>query len=113
MVAIKADSHPNVAVRAFRFLKWPLFAIELFLLWMLFNAVFVAPGLHPNERIRMAAVLATLSASTAWASGRLFQGVSSDGRSSRGQIFATPPVVICIFVLSVTAVAMTVLLANR
>ena len=60
--------------RASSFFKWLLFGLELFLLWMLFNTIFVVPGWNPGKRIKTAVVLAILSAVAAWASGRMFGG---------------------------------------
>ena len=54
----------------FRFFKWLLFAVELFLLWVLCNTLFLVPGPYYGERgviIIAAALLATV---VGWGSGR-------------------------------------------
>jgi hypothetical protein len=103
--------HPTRAVRVF---KWLSFGVELFLLWVLCNTLFLVPGPYRGVRGIMIAVSALLAALVSWTSGRLFQRTSTDGATSLSKTVSSPPVVICIFVLSVATVVMVVaLLATR
>ncbi len=100
--------------RAFDFFKWLLFGIEIFLLWVLCNTLFLVPGSYIGERGLIIGVSALLSAVVAWTSGRMFQSTSSDGSTSLGKTLSAPPVVICIFVLAVAGLTMAIaLLATR
>jgi hypothetical protein len=100
--------------RAIRIVKWLLFGVELFLLWVLCNTLFLVPGPYRGERGVIIAASAVLAALAAWTSGRLFQRSSTDGSPSLGKTFSSPPVVICIFVLAVASIVMTVaILATR
>ena len=104
----------NRPARAVRVFKWILFGVEIFLLWVLCNTLFLVPGPHRGDRGIIIVVSAVLAALVSWASGRLFQRTSTDGAPSLSKTFSSPPVVICIFVLVVATVVMTVaLLATR
>jgi MFS superfamily sulfate permease-like transporter len=96
---------PTPAVRTF---KWLLFAVEIFLLWVLCNTLFLVPGPYRGDRGIIIAVSTVLAAVVAWTSGRLFQRPSPDGSRSLGKTFSSPPVVICIFVLAVASIVMAV-----
>ena len=100
--------------RTVRFVKWLSFGVEIFLLWVLCNTLFLVPGPYRGERGIIIVVAAVLAALFSWASGRLFQRISTGGAPSLSKTFSSPPVVICIFVLVVATVVMTVaLLATR
>ena len=102
------------STRAVRLFKWLSFGVEIFLLWVLCNTLFLVPGPYRGERGIIIVVSAVLAALVSWASGRLFQRASTRGVPSPSSLFSSPPVVICIFVLAVTTVVMTVaLLATR
>lgn len=104
----------NRPTRAVRVFKWLLFAVELFLLWVLCNTLFLVPGPYRGDRGIIIAVSAVLAALVSWASGRLFQRTSTAVAASLRKTFSSPPVVICIFVLVVATVVMTVaILATR
>jgi hypothetical protein len=94
--------------RAVRIFKWLLFGVEIFLLWVLCNTLFLVPGPYRGERGVIIAVATVLAALVAWTSGRLFQRPSTDGSRSLGKTFSSPPMVICIFVLAVASVVMAV-----
>ena len=100
--------------RTVRIFKWLLFGVEIFLLWVLCNTLFLVPGPYRGERGIIIVVAAMLAALVSWTSGRLFQRASTDGAPSLSKTFSSPPVVICTFVLAVATVVMTVaLLASR
>jgi hypothetical protein len=102
-------ARPTRAVRVF---KWLLFGVEIFLLWVLCNTLFLVPGPYRGDRGIIIAVSAVLAALVSWTSGRLFQ--RTDGAPSLSKTFSSPPVVICIFVLAVATIVMTVaILATR
>jgi len=102
---------PTRTVRVF---KWLLFGVELFLLWVLCNTLFLVPGPYRGDRGIIIVVSAVLAALVSWTSGRLFQRTSTDGAPSLGKTFSSPPVVICIFVLAVATVVMSMaILATR
>jgi hypothetical protein len=104
----------NRPTRAVRVLKWLLFAVELFLFWVLCNTLFLVPGPYRGDRGIIIGVSAVLAALVSWTSGRLFQRTSTDVAPSLSKTFSSPPVVICIFVLVVAIVVMTVaILATR
>jgi hypothetical protein len=87
-------------------------AVEIFLLWVLCNTLFLVPGPYKGERGVIIIVTALLAAVVAWGSGRMFGPKNTP--SSLGKTLSTPPAVICIFVLAVTAVVMVVaVVANR
>lgn len=100
----------NRPTRAVRVFKWLLFGVELFLLWVLCNTLFLVPGPYRGDRGIIIAVSALLAALVSWTSGRLFQRTSADDGPSLSKTFSSPPVVICIFVLAVATVVMTVAL---
>jgi hypothetical protein len=96
----------------FRFFKWLLFAVEIFLLWVLCNTLFLVPGPYKGERGVIIIVAALLAGIVAWGSGKMFG--SQNATPSTGKTLTTPPAVICIFVLVIAAVVMVVaILANR
>jgi len=102
----------HTPTRTFRFLKWLLFMVEIFLLWVLCNTLFLVPGPYKGERGVIIIVAALLAAVAAWGSGRMFG--SETAPFSLRKTLSTPPVVICIFVLTVASVVMIVaILANR
>jgi hypothetical protein len=102
----------DTPTRTFRFFKWLLFAVEIFLLWVLCNTLFLVPGPYKGERGVIIIVAALLAAVVAWGSGRMF--VPENAPSSLPKSLSTPPAVICIFVLAVAAVVMVVaIFANR
>jgi hypothetical protein len=96
------------SVRAVLFLKWLMFVVEIFLLWVLCNTLFLVPGPYAGERGLIIAVTAPLAAAVAWTSGRLFQSSSTNESASLGKILSSPPVVICIFVFCVASIVMAV-----
>jgi hypothetical protein len=107
-----AEMKGDTPTRTFGFFKWLLFAVEIFLLWVLCNTLFLVPGPYKGERGVIIIVTALLAAVVAWGSGRMF-GLKNTP-SSLGKTLSTPPAVICIFVLAVTAVVMVVaVVANR
>ncbi len=104
----------NRPARTVRVFKWVLFGVELFLLWVLCNTLFLVPGPYRGDRGIIIVVAAVLAALVSWTSGRLFQRTSTDGVPPLSKTFSSPPVVICIFALAVAAVVMTVtILASR
>ncbi len=107
-------SDPSSRTHLIRVLKWLLFAVELFILWVLCNTLFLVPGPLVGARGLIILVAAPLAAGVAWASGRMFQILPSDEPVRISSILSSPPVVICIFVLSVATLATTVgILATR
>jgi hypothetical protein len=103
--------HPGRASSVF---KWLLFGVEIFLLWVLCNTLFLVPGPYIGDRGAIIVVSAVLATLVAWTSGRLFQRTSADRAPSLSKTFSSPPVAICIFVLAVATVVMTVaILASR
>jgi len=104
----------NRPTRTVRVFKWLSFGVELFLLWVLCNTLFLVPGSYRGERGIIIVVSAVLAALVSWMSGRLFQRTSTGDSPSLSKTFSSPPLVICIFVLVVATVVMTVaLLATR
>jgi hypothetical protein len=104
-------NRPAHAVRVF---KWILFGVELFLLWVLCNTLFLVPGPYRGDRGVIIVVSALLAALVSWTSGRLFQRTSAGSTPALGKTFSSPPVVICIFVLAVaTAVMVVAILATK
>jgi hypothetical protein len=97
----------NRPTRVVRVFKWILFGVEIFLLWVLCNTLFLVPGPYRGDRGIIIVVSAVLAALVSWSSGRLFQRTSTDG-APLSKTFSSPPVVICIFVLVVATVVMTV-----
>lgn len=107
---VVGTNHPAGVVHVF---KWLLFALELFLLWVLCNTLFLVPGPYRGGRGIIIVSSAVLASLVSWGSGRLFQRASAEV-ASVGKTFSSPPVVICIFVLVVATVVMTVaILATR
>jgi len=96
----------------FRFLRWVLFVIEIFCLWVLCNTLFLVPGPYRGERGIIIVVAALLAATIAWCSGKMFNASKTPSPTSK--TISTPPMAICIFVLVVAAIVMTVaVFANR
>jgi uncharacterized membrane protein YidH (DUF202 family) len=79
-------------------MKWLLFAVSLFTLWVSFNALFMLPGRYTAFNFELAGVGIAVGILAAWLSGKRF--TDSDPRKrNRGKIMQTPPVVLCIFIL--------------
>lgn len=99
--------------RFLRTLKWLSFGLELFLLWVLCNSLFLVPGPYAGPRGLMIGGAALLSTGAAWISGRMFHGSGNGSVPFRG-VLSTPPAVICMFVVCVAATVMAMaVLANR
>jgi membrane associated rhomboid family serine protease len=81
-------------------MKWILFAISLFVLWVAFNALFMAPGPYSAFKFEVAGVGIALGVLTAWLSGKRFADAEPKRRRSAA-IMKAPPVVLCIFILFV------------
>ena len=94
-------------------MKWPLFVISLFALWVAFDALYMLPGRYTAFNFELAAVGIGVGILTAWLSGRRFAEADSR-RRKRGAIMQAPPVVACIVVLVVfSAIALLKITASR
>ncbi|MBV8207819.1 MAG: hypothetical protein JO041_13580 [Acidobacteria bacterium] len=81
-------------------MKWLLFVISLFALWVAFNALYMVPGRYDAFRLEFAGGSITVGILAAWLSGRRF--AKSDASKPRtGAILQAPPVVLCIFILAI------------
>jgi hypothetical protein len=56
----------DTPTRTFGFFKWLLFAVEIFLLWVLCNTLFLVPGPYKGERGVIIIVTALPAAVVAW-----------------------------------------------
>lgn len=81
-------------------MKWILFAISLFALWVAFNALFMAPGRYSAFNFEVAGVGILVGITLAWVSGKRFADAEPKRRRS-GAILKAPPMVLCIFILFV------------
>lgn len=94
----------------YRLFKWPLFGVELFLLWTFCNTLFLFPAPFWGERGVIIAVAAFLASGAAFVSGRMFFTVTDRDSSLMRNLMSSPPVVICVFVLSVATVMFVLVL---
>jgi hypothetical protein len=103
---MNTDGQPgkHFGLRALRALKWLLFGIEVLLVWVLCNTLFLVPIPFGAQQKLIAGAAALLSALAAWASGSISQTIATRQIRSAPGVLSTPPVAICIFVLSVVAV---------
>src|ERR1700677_4665779 len=81
-----------------RDMKWVLFALSLFALWVSFNALYMLPGRYTAFNFELAGAGITVGILTAWLSGKRFATADEPKRKQR-TIMQTPPVVLCTFVL--------------
>ena len=95
--------NPDHPRRVYKFLRWPLLGLEIYSLFVFCNCLFLVPAPYMGVRGLMIAISALLALGSAWASGRMFLSSSLDGPSSRTKIFSTPPVIICMVIMSVAA----------
>ena len=70
-------------------MKWPLFVISLFALWVAFNALYMLPGRYTAFNFELAAIGIGVGILTAWLSGRRFAEADSR-RRKRGAIMQSP-----------------------
>lgn len=88
---------PVVQLRASE-MKWLLFAVSLFTLWVAFNALFMASGRYHAFNFEVAGIGIALGVMTAWLSSKKF--MRTERETSRGAaVLKAPPVLFCIFIL--------------
>ena len=93
-------------------MKWLLFAISLFALWVAFNALFMLPGRYTAFNFELAAAGIVIGIATAWLSGKRF--VDTGRRGKRGALMQAPPVVLCTFILVIfCAIGILKVVASR
>jgi hypothetical protein len=94
-------------------MKWILFAISLFALWVAFNALFMAPGRYSAFNFEVAGAGIVIGVLLAWISGKRFL-VAEPKRTLEAAIMKTPPMVLCMFILFVfCAIGVVKLMAYR
>ncbi|HKD79726.1 MAG TPA: hypothetical protein VKH81_08535 [Candidatus Angelobacter sp.] len=82
-------------------MKWVLFAISLYTLWVSFNALFMMPGHYTAFEFEAAAVGITIGIATAWLSSKKF----ADGSKSRKKtVLMQIPMLLCILALVIFCV---------
>jgi membrane associated rhomboid family serine protease len=79
-------------------MKWLLFALSLFALWVAFNALFMLPGRYTAFNFELAAAGIVIGIVTAWLSGKRFID-TGHRRGKRGALMQAPPVLLCTFIL--------------
>lgn len=84
-------------------MKWLLFAISLFALWVSFNALYMLPGRYSAFNFELAAVGIAVGIAAAWLSGKRFADADQRKRK-KGTIMQAPPVVLCAFILIIFCV---------
>jgi hypothetical protein len=78
---------------------WLLFLINLFFLWVAFNALFMLPGRYDTFVVSMAVVSIAIALLVAWASGKLFLSAKHGDRDAHNGVLSTPPMIVCIVML--------------
>ena len=81
-------------------MKWVLFAISLFALWVAFNALFMLPGQYSAFNFELAGSGIVAGILLAWVSSKGFLA-SEPKRLRNTAIMKAPPMVLCIFILIV------------
>jgi hypothetical protein len=84
-------------------MKWLLFVVSLFSLWVSFNSLFMLPGQYSAFNFEIAAVGIAIGVLTAWLSSKRFADAQRKRRRS-GAILEAPPIALCLFVLVVFCV---------
>jgi membrane associated rhomboid family serine protease len=94
-------------------MKWLLFAISLFALWVAFNALYMLPGPYTAFNFELAAAGIGVGTLTAWLSGKRFTHTERRKRRSSA-LMKAPPVVLLIFILVIfCAIGILRFLASR
>lgn len=79
-------------------MKWLLFEVSLFTLWVAFNALFMAPGRYHAFNFEVAGIGIAVRVMTAWLSGKKF--VRTEQKTPSGAaIMKAPPMLLCVFIL--------------
>jgi hypothetical protein len=93
-------------------MKWILFGISVFALWVAFNALFMLPGPYSAFNFDAAAVGMAVGVLMAWLSSKRF--VEAQPRRQRTAVLQAPPMIVCLFVLFLLcAMGALKLLASR
>jgi len=79
-------------------MKWLLFAVSLFALFVSFNALYMLPGRYAAFNFDLAGFGTLIGILTAWLSGKRFADSDRPRRKKR-TIIQTPPVALCTFIL--------------
>jgi hypothetical protein len=82
-------------------MKWLMFGVELFLLWIFYNTTLLVPGDYDLLRFIFIAVAAALSLLCAYVSGTRFKSAFSGEYKANWEVISTPPLVIWIFVTAI------------
>lgn len=85
----------------FVMIRWALLVVEMPLIWVVLNSLFLVPGPYNGSRSVIIVGAAVLAGIVAWASGRMFRAEKEAVKSAK--LVHTPPIVICTFVLVVAA----------
>ena len=98
--------------RILLYLRWPLLIVEIYILFVFCNTLFLVPAPYRGERGLIIAVSALLSAGLAFAGGWMFVIASGKGLPSFRKIFRTVPVVIYVVVLGLATLVFSVALLD-
>lgn len=94
-------------------MKWLLFAVSLFALWVSFNALYMLPGRYAAFNFEVAGFGIVIGILTAWLSGKRFADADRPKRKKR-PIMQTPPMVLCTFILVIfCAIGLLTFMASR
>jgi uncharacterized membrane protein YidH (DUF202 family) len=81
-------------------MKWLLFLLSVFAMWVAFNSLFMLPGHYSAFNFELAGLCIGVGVLLAWVSGKRFVDASPK-RRRRAAVMEAPPMVLCAFILLV------------